>query len=339
MSTTINEDVNWVVRVPLVVSNLLIMFLSFLAFWAGLIALFSRPPDEGSFWQRLRSNAFFTVFMHLEVPIITGSIIVFTAASFGLLGALRENTTFLTLYNSFLLVFVLLLSVFAIVCTLFTAPIKRAVKDHYFRDFVLGYRENPDFQRIIDSIQGSLRCCGISDENFRDWNLNPYFRCEVDNPSNERCNVPFSCCRQNESLEALPNMFCGAKVLTLDDHMAWERIYIRSCADAAMSFIQNNIGPILVVCMISNFALLLLLTTSVMLRDEIFIMESIYEAYYDSVNYGVEKMKKRGIQLPPAQKLEEPSEVPKLLRILGEKLSLGKQSTASRKWYQLFRNH
>lgn len=35
-------------------------------------------------------------------------------------------------------------------------------------------------------------CCGgIS---YRDWSQNMYFNCSEDNPSRERCSVPYSCC-------------------------------------------------------------------------------------------------------------------------------------------------
>ncbi|EEC08813.1 conserved hypothetical protein [Ixodes scapularis] len=40
--------------------------------------------------------------------------------------------------------------------------------------------------------QEDLKCCGLSDKSFRDWNDNMYFNCSRSNPSYERCSVPHS---------------------------------------------------------------------------------------------------------------------------------------------------
>ncbi|XP_064489616.1 tetraspanin-33-like [Ornithodoros turicata] len=259
-SSTIKEDVNLCIRVPLIVCNLLIMFSCLVVFWCGVVALINRPDDEGSFWNRL-------------------------------------------------------------------GHIKSSVKEHYFKDFIVGYRENPDYQNIVDSVQDTLRCCGMSDENFRDWNLNPYFRCEEKNPSRERCNVPYSCCRPNASSELPRSTLCGAKVLTLDDQAAWERVYVRSCADAVVSGIRNRIPTIMAVSMACIFVLLLLFVSSVRLKDEVNVMNTIYEAYYSNLIAGQKEMKKMGVCLPP--KSEETEELPEVSKALGtadERVSLTKRN-------------
>ncbi|KAH9375781.1 hypothetical protein HPB48_019143 [Haemaphysalis longicornis] len=35
----------------------------------------------------------------------------------------------------------------------------------------------------------------MTEQSYRDWNVNPYFNCSLVNPSAERCSVPPSCCR------------------------------------------------------------------------------------------------------------------------------------------------
>lgn len=66
------------------------------------------------------------------------------------------------------------------------------------------YREDSNLQNLIDTIQMKFECCGVSDNGFKDWNMNIYFKCNISNPSSERCAVPFSCCRDfNVSLGAI----------------------------------------------------------------------------------------------------------------------------------------
>ncbi|MGH0141398.1 UNVERIFIED_CONTAM: hypothetical protein FKN15_075273 [Acipenser sinensis] len=62
----------------------------------------------------------------------------------------------------------------------------------FFLTNVKGYRDDIDLQNLIDSLQRTNQCCGA--RNPDDWNTNNYFNCTDDNPSRERCGVPFSCC-------------------------------------------------------------------------------------------------------------------------------------------------
>ena len=66
---------------------------------------------------------------------------------------------------------------------------------------IQSYRDDLDFQNIIDLVQQDFECCGISSEGYKDWSKNEYFNCTAnkeDNPSVERCGVPYSCCHSTD---------------------------------------------------------------------------------------------------------------------------------------------
>ncbi|EMP26347.1 Smoothened like protein [Chelonia mydas] len=78
---------------------------------------------------------------------------------------------------------------------------------------VVHYRDDLDLQNLIDYGQKEFSCCGgIS---YKDWSQNMYFNCTADNPSRERCSVPYSCCLhaadQESDLSCVPPSFSSLK--------------------------------------------------------------------------------------------------------------------------------
>lgn len=78
---------------------------------------------------------------------------------------------------------------------IFPSTLSHFVKDRLSKDLITLYREDTNLQNLIDIIQMEFKCCGVSDNGFKDWSMNIYFNCSLFNPSSERCAVPFSCCR------------------------------------------------------------------------------------------------------------------------------------------------
>lgn len=173
--------------------------------------------------------------------IVLGSV-VFVLAALGCVGAMRENTRFLCVYG-FLLSGVVVAAV--LVCVLgymwsSVSPLKRARVENLLRRAVIIYRDDPDMEDLLDTVQSSLHCCGVSSRGYLDWQYNAYFNCSIWNPSRERCGVPYSCCRDPGRL---PNVMCGygvtkagKKTLRLVDR----KIYTRGCLEALAEKAREN---------------------------------------------------------------------------------------------------
>ncbi|XP_061429947.1 tetraspanin-33-like isoform X2 [Lethenteron reissneri] len=76
------------------------------------------------------------------------------------------------------------------------------------------YRGDHDLQNAIDYMQREFLCCGALSR--MDWNRSRYFQCSADNPSPERCGVPYSCCVPIQG-EVVMNTMCGYGAQLLPD--------------------------------------------------------------------------------------------------------------------------
>ena len=112
-------------------------------------------------------------------------------------------------------------------------------------ELVQSYRDDLDFQNIIDLVQQDLECCGISSDGFRDWSKNEYFNCtktKEENPSVERCGVPYSCCLPDTQESGLVNLMCGFGVqLEKDFGKVSQRIFTKGCIPTIQTKIENNL--------------------------------------------------------------------------------------------------
>ena len=91
--------------------------------------------------------------------------------------------------------------VISTVAFIFPNNVSYFLKDILSKDPIMKYRDDTNLQNLIDVVQTTFKCCGISDQGYKDWSRNIYFNCSDSNPSPERCAVPFSCCRNPMSLD------------------------------------------------------------------------------------------------------------------------------------------
>ncbi|KAL3231855.1 hypothetical protein MRX96_048447 [Rhipicephalus microplus] len=118
----------------------------------------------------------------------------------------------------------------------------------------------------------------MTHRNFRDWENNIYFHCNLSNPSHERCSVPPSCCRTDSSYTGI---FCGRDVLNLSDHEAWFRVHTGSCPDAANRFLKEHVMIIGGVCLIAVIVLAFIDMVTNAVIDEIDIIRKLYDHVRD----------------------------------------------------------
>ncbi|KAH9371258.1 hypothetical protein HPB48_010003 [Haemaphysalis longicornis] len=279
LSTTTNVAPSGRIRGVLVGINLVIVLLSLTVLWSAMYSSLTRPSQPTTFFGSLVSNSFlFTLVMYFDV--------------------------FLLILSSVFIVVSHAACATAIAGALLPRPARNSLKESSYKEFIAAYRHSDDFQQVVDSLQKSMHCCGFSQDSFRDWNLNEYFRCDVDNPSNQRCAVPSSCCRYRSpnaselAEEVTVPRFCGHGVLLMSDENAWEYVNTRSCADALLSVVTDNVVALVGFGMLLNMFLLFMIVTTVVLQDQIKEVRAIYDAYYKALSQGQAGMEESGIRLP-----------------------------------------
>ncbi|XP_032379925.1 tetraspanin-33b isoform X2 [Etheostoma spectabile] len=108
----------------------------------------------------------------------------------------------------------------------------------FVKKAIVHYRDDLDLQNLMDYIQKEFKCCGWN--NYTDWSWNLYFNCTNENPSSERCAVPYSCCTP-VSGETVINTMCGFGIQTQNFLEANKSIYPVGCADQAVMWIESHL--------------------------------------------------------------------------------------------------
>ncbi|XP_039616940.1 tetraspanin-33 isoform X2 [Polypterus senegalus] len=152
-------------------------------------------------------------------------IVMFMITFCGCVGSLRENICLLQMLASGVLGFV------------FSDKAREKVSE-IINNAIVHYRDDPDLQNLIDYGQQEFLCCGgIS---YKDWSQNIYFNCSAENPSRERCSVPFSCCLHTTD-KAVINTMCGQGMQDLDYTKAGVFIHTNGCIDKMVNWIHGNL--------------------------------------------------------------------------------------------------
>ncbi|KAM8892802.1 tetraspanin-33b isoform 4-T4 [Spinachia spinachia] len=157
-----------------------------------------------------------------------------------------------TVRNTFLIDPAVILIVFSLSLTLvFLTQLAVAVLGFFYSDqtrdalekfvkkAIVHYRDDLDLQNLMDYIQKEFKCCGWN--NYSDWSWNLYFNCTHENPSSERCAVPYSCCTPLPG-ETVINTMCGFGVQTMSHVEANESIYPGGCVDKAAMWMESHLS-------------------------------------------------------------------------------------------------
>lgn len=147
------------------------------------------------------------------VLLLVVGALTFLLAFCGCVGALRENTCLLYMFTGTLCVVFTAQLAAGVIAFIFKTKVRARVTE-LVHAAIQEYRGDHDLQNAIDYMQREFLCCGALSR--LDWNRSRYFQCSADNPSPERCGVPYSCCVPIQG-EVVMNTMCGYGAQLLPD--------------------------------------------------------------------------------------------------------------------------
>ncbi|XP_034382639.1 tetraspanin-33 isoform X2 [Cyclopterus lumpus] len=169
------------------------------------------------------------------VMLMIVGFLMFIITFCGCVGSLRENICLLQTFCICLTVIFLLQLTAGILAFVFSdKALHRVTK--MINNSIVHYREDIDLQNLIDFGQKEFGCCG--GVTYTDWSQNMYFNCKQDNPSRERCSVPYSCCIQPK--DEVINTMCGQGMQLLQYAEAGDYIHTNGCIDTLVNWIHSN---------------------------------------------------------------------------------------------------
>jgi len=200
--------------------------------------------DKWSSGEAFKLQTIFDVMFNIGFLLMIIGGIVFLVSFAGCIGALRENMCLLRFYSLCLLIFFLAEMTLLALSFIYPNKLTEFLETELSEKLIQSYRDDLDFQNLIDLVQQDFECCGISSEGYRDWSKNEYFNCterKEDNPSVERCGVPYSCCHAQPD-GSLVNLMCGFEVQALKETSdVLMKINIRGCIPTIQTMIENNL--------------------------------------------------------------------------------------------------
>jgi len=227
--------------------NFIFWLMGLLLIGIGIYAIM----DKWSSGEAFKLNTIFDVIFNVGFLLLLIGVVVFIVSFAGCIGALRENMCLLRFYSLCLLLFFLAEMTVIALGFIYPHKLTEFLEKELSQKLIQSYRDDLDFQNIIDLIQQDFECCGLSSDGYEDWNNNEYFNCTETNPSVERCGVPYSCCHVDEDSIVPLNLMCGFEVQSTVKEKQEGRakdiadvmvmINTRGCIETIQGLIENNL--------------------------------------------------------------------------------------------------
>lgn len=163
-------------------------------------------------------------------------VLMFFITFCGCVGSLRENICLMQTFCVCLTLIFLLQLAAGILGFIFSDKARYKVTE-LINNAIVHYRDDLDLQNLIDFGQKEFGCCG--GVAFTDWQRNMYFNCTPENPSTERCSVPYSCCLIAKD-QAVINTMCGSRMQEQNYLDAGKVIHTNGCIDKLVNWIHSN---------------------------------------------------------------------------------------------------
>jgi len=269
-------------------------FFNFLFWLSGLLLVgvgIYAALDKWSSGEAFKLHTIFDVMFNIGFLLMIIGGVIFIVSFAGCIGALRENMFLLKFYSFCLLIFFLAEMTLLALSFIYPNKLTEFLDKELSSQLIQSYRDDLDFQNLIDLVQHDFQCCGIGTEGYKDWSQNEYFNCTAnpaDNPSVERCGVPYSCCRE-DSGSALVNLMCGFEVQyppqasrIMQEEKEAEavlKIHIQGCIPKIQTLIENNLYPVVGVAIGVAVSQLLVIWLSRTLEGQIESQKSLWNVH------------------------------------------------------------
>ncbi|CAN9508206.1 unnamed protein product [Ophioblennius macclurei] len=171
------------------------------------------------------------------IMLLVIGVLMFIITFCGCVGSLRENICLLQVFCVCLTIIFMLQLIAGILGFVFSDKARDKVTE-IINDAIIHYRNDLDLQNLIDYGQREFGCCG--GVSYTDWTQNMYFSCTEENPSRERCSVPYSCCIIAKEKEVI-NTMCGQGMQDVEYAEAGSRIHTNGCIDILVNWIHSNL--------------------------------------------------------------------------------------------------
>lgn len=245
--------INSWVKYSMFMFNFLFWLMGVLLLGIGTYAIIDKWASGEGF--RLE-NVYDIIFNLAFLLVICGGVISIVSFA-GCIGALRENMCLLKFYSFCLLLFFLFEMALAALGFIFPYKVNVFLENTLSKELIENYRDDLDFQNLIDLVQKDFECCGIGSEGYREWSQNAYFNCTKlvsDNPSVERCGVPFSCCLKSVQTElnddGLVNIMCGFGVQEEKNQKnVVKKIHTIGCINRLQQYFESNLFTVGIVAL------------------------------------------------------------------------------------------